>query len=510
MQEQPAYPPRPGELPTTRVTTGIAGLDAILKGGLAPDRLFLVEGMPGSGKTTLALQFLSAGRAAGERCLYVTLSETTEELTAVVASHGLTLDGIDVFDLTSAQTALDAASETTLLHPWEQELGDTVRLITGRIERTQPTRVVFDSLSELRLLAQDPLRYRRQVLALKQFFAGRHATVLLLDDLTGADGRQDLQLHSLCHGVITLERLTLDFGPARRRLQVQKMRGMDFQAGYHDLAIRRGGLEVFPRLIAAEHHRPFAGDPVPSSLPELDALLGGGPLRGTCMLISGPPGAGKTTLALQYVVAACVRGERCVLYQFDERVGTLMTRAARQGMDLTSWIDSGQLRLRQVDPAELSPGEFAVMLRREVETEGVRLVVIDSLSGFEAAMPQERQLILQMHELLANLNHQGVMTLLLYPQHALIDSTIADVSVSYIADTVLLMRFFEAAGRIRKALAVLKNRGGPHETTIRELRIDHAGLRIGEPLTDFEGVLSGTPIYKGQAGPLLKERSSDA
>ena len=493
-----------------KISTGIFGLDDILGGGLAPSRFYLIEGMPGSGKTTLALQFLLAGRSAGERCLYVTLSETQEELQAVVASHGLTLDGIDVFELASAENVLSAGREMTLLHPWEVELGETVELITAEIERINPSRVVFDSLSELRLLAQDPLRYRRQILALKQFFAGRKATVLLLDDLTGGGGQQDLQLHSISHGVITLERLTLDFGAARRRLQVQKMRGSDFRAGFHDLRIRQGGLEVFPRLVAAEHHRPFVGDPVSSGLPELDTLLGGGPLRGTCTLITGPAGTGKTTLALQYVAAACARGERTALYEFDERIGTLLTRAAKQGLGLQACIDDGKLLLQQIDPSEISPGEFTAMIRDEVERENVRLVVIDSLSGYHAAMPQENQLVLQLHELLSYLNQQGVATLLLNVQQGLVSSAEANLAISYMADAVLLLRYFEAGGRVRKAISVLKNRGGEHEDTIREFRIDHSGVRIGAPLTDFQGVLTGNPTYIGEARPLLQERPPGA
>lgn len=500
----PAAQPLPA-----RISTGIPGLDDILGGGLTPNRLYLVEGMPGSGKTTLALQFLSAGRSAGERCLYVTLSETQEELEAVVASHGLTLDGIDVFELASADNAFSADREMTLLHPWEMELGETVKLITDEVERSNPSRVVFDSLSEMRLLAQDPLRYRRQTLALKQFFAGRHATVLLLDDLTGGGGQQDLQLHSISHGVITLERMTLDFGAARRRLQVQKMRGFDFRAGFHDLAIRRGGLEVFPRLVAAEHHRPFLGTRVPSGVPELDALFGGGPLRGTCTLITGPAGAGKTTLALQYVVAACARNERAAVYEFDERVDTLLTRAATQGLGLQRCIDNGNLLLQQLDPVEISPGEFTARIRTEVEHKNVRLVVIDSLSGYQAAMPQEKQLILQLHELLSYLNQQGVATLLLNVQQGLVGTMEANLNVSYVADAVLLLRFFEAEGHVRKAISVLKNRGGEHENTIRELRIDHSGVRIGEPLTGFRGVLTGTPTYTGEGGPLLQQRPPD-
>jgi circadian clock protein KaiC len=511
-QMAPAVPERPGgpRPAAGRITTGVAGLDAILEGGLAPDRLYLVEGMPGAGKTTLALQFLTAGRASGGRGLYVTLSETAEELATVVASHGLTLDGIDVFELAAAEQLMNAGREMTLLHPWEQELGETVKLITDEIERISPSRVVFDSLSEMRLLAQDPLRYRRQILSLKQFFAGRQATVLLLDDLTGSGGQQDLQLHSICHGVITLERLTLDFGAARRRLVVQKMRGSEFRGGYHDLAIRHGGLEVFPRLIAAEHHAPFAGEPLSSGIAELDALLGGGPLRGTCTLISGPAGAGKTSLTLQYVAAACARGEPCALYEFDERIGTLLTRAARQGLNLQPAIESGCLALRQLDPAEVSPGEFVAMLRSEVEQRGVRLVVIDTLNGYEAAMPQEKLLVLQMHELLSYLNQQGVATLLVSTQYGMVGSMTSPINVSYIADAVVLLRFFESQGRVHKALAVLKNRGGEHESTIRELRIDRTGIRIGRPLTEFHGILTGTPTYTGEGSPLLEERAAGA
>lgn len=491
---------------TATISTGNGGLDEVLGGGLPANRLYLVEGAPGSGKTTLAMQFLLEGVARRERVLYITLSETREELAAVSASHGWTLDGIDVFEFESAAEVFGDGRDQSILHSWEMELGQTVDLIRSEVERVRPCRVVFDSLSEMRLLAQDPLRYRRQVLALKQFFAGRETTVFLVDDLSGnADGR-DSHLHSLCHGVITLERLTLDFGAARRRLQVQKLRGVDFTAGFHDFAIRKGGLEVYPRLIASDHHAEYFGETVGSGVGELDALMGGGPLRGTSTLITGPAGTGKTTIALRYLEEACQRGECCSVFEFDERIGTLHTRAKAFGMDLQRHVDSGCLVIRQVDPAELSPGEFAAAVRHEVENRSSRMIVIDSLNGYLAAMPQEQQLILQMHELLSYLSQQGVVTFLINPQQGLVGTMVSTLNVSYVADAVVLLRFFEAEGRIRKAISVLKNRGGVHEDTIRELRIDGKGIRVGEPLVGFKGVLTGTPEYTGIASPLMEGR----
>ncbi|MDP1027738.1 gas vesicle protein GvpD [Sphingomonas sp. KR1UV-12] len=489
------------------ISTGNQGLDTILRGGLPANRLYLLEGAPGSGKTTLALQFLRAGVQRGEKALYITLSETREELDVVAASHGWDLNEFDVFELNSADGVLGEGREQSILHPWEMELSGTIKLIQQEVERVQPCRVVFDSLSEMRLLAQDPLRYRRQVLALKQFFAGRRTTVLLVDDLTGArDAGGDTHLHSLCHGVITLERLTLDFGAARRRLQVQKLRGIDFVAGYHDFAIRRGGLDIYPRLIAADHHASFVGDPVPSGVTALDSLLNGGPLRGTSTLLTGPAGTGKTTIALQYLHAACERGECATIYEFDERIGTLVARARAFNLDLQKHLDSGCLSIQQVDPAELSPGEFAARVRREVEERGIRMLAIDSLNGYLAAMPQEQQLILQIHELLSYLSQKGVVTFLINPQQGLLGTMATNLNVSYVADAVVMLRFFEADGRLRKAISVLKNRAGQHEDAIRELRIDTHGVRVGDPLVAFRGVLTGTPEYSGARSPLMEDR----
>lgn len=488
------------------VSTGNEGMDVVLSGGLPANRLYLLEGAPGSGKTTLALQFLREGLRLGEPVLYITLSETREELAVVAQSHGWSIDEFSIFEFESAAEVLGGGRDQSILHSWEMELGETLRLIKDEVERVEPSRVVFDSLSEMRLLAQDPLRYRRQVLALKQFFAGRKTTVLLVDDMTAGENGRDAHLHSLCHGVITLERLTLDFGAARRRLQVQKLRGVNFIAGYHDLAIRKGGLDVFPRLIASDHRSEFVGDPTPSGVAELDALLNGGPLRGTSTLLTGPAGTGKTTIALQYLHAACQRGERCTIYEFDERIGTLMTRARAFGLDLAQHVESGLFAIHQIDPAELSPGEFAARVRREIEDRHARMIVIDSLNGYLAAMPQEQQLILQMHELLSYLGQKGVVTILINPQQGLVGSMASNLNVSYIADAVILLRFFEAEGRIRKAISIIKNRGGLHEDTIRELRVDREGVRVGAPLVEFRGVLTGTPEYTGQKSPLMEDR----
>ncbi|MDR5781621.1 ATPase domain-containing protein [Caballeronia sp. LZ065] len=492
-----------------RISTGLTELDDILNGGWPASRLYLVEGRPGSGKTTLGLQFLRDGVAAGETVLFITLSETSSELDEVAAAHGWSMDGITVFEMEEAELKLGIDGDQSLLHSWEIELGEVIRHITEHVERVKPSRIVFDSLSELRLLAQDPLRFRRQLLSLKHFFNSNAATVLLMDDMS-ARGMHDVDLHSLCHGVVTLERLTLDFGVARRRLQVQKLRGSAFREGFHDFAIREGGLQIFPRLVALEHHTEFVGDVLPSGSAALDALLGGGPLRGTSTLITGPAGTGKTTMSLQYAAQACSRGERCIIYEFDERIGTLLVRSRGVGIDLQPHIDSGLLHIRQIDPSEISPGEFNSLVRSEVTRNDARLIIIDSLNGYLAAMPQEQQLILQLHELLSFLNQQGVATFLINPQQGLIGNMHGgSLNISYIADAVILLRFFEAEGRVRKALSVLKNRGNLHESTIRELIISARGLELSEPLTRFNGVLSGTPTYTGGAAALGRQRDSN-
>ncbi len=482
-----------------RISTGVAGLDDIVAGGLEPGRVYLVEGTPGTGKTTLSLQFLMAGRDAGETVLYVTLSESEQELRAAAASHGWNLDGVTIFELIS-EAGLDPDLEQTVLHPSELELGETIRGVMARVEEMNPARVVFDSLSEMRLLAQSPLRYRRQVLALKQFFTQRGCTVVLLDDRTGSE--TDLQLHSVAHGVVTLEQVALEYGAERRRLRVVKLRGSRFRGGYHDFRLDTGGLEVFPRLVASEHHSEFASAPSSTGSPGLDTLLGGGLVSGTNTLLIGPSGAGKTTTATRAVLAALQRGERAAYFLFDEGVRTLLVRTAALGMDLAPFMDSGALTVRQVDPAELSPGQFAGLIRDAVEAGGVHVVVIDSLNAYLQSMPGERHLLLQMHELLSYLNQRGIITLMVLGQHGLIGEVRSDLDLSYLADAIMLLRYFEARGEVRKAVSVVKTRTAAHERTVCEFWFDADGVQVGEPLQGFRGILSGVPSWaEDAAGP---------
>jgi len=486
-----------------RISTGSEGLDDILGGGLDANRVYLYEGRPGTGKTTIALQFLLEGARRGECVLYITLSETGRELSLVAKRHGWSLDAVTVFELVPPETTLDPEQELTVFHPAEVELSETTRLMFEEVKRRNPSRVVIDSLSELRLLAQSPLRYRRQVLALKHFFAERQCTVVLLDDLTAH--QDDLQLHSIAHGVVMLEQQALDYGAERRRIRVIKMRGIQFRGGFHDFTIETGGLRIFPRLIAAEHHRSFANEFTSSGDAELDRMLGGGLERGTNALFIGAAGVGKSTLALTYAIAAAERGEHAVFFAFDEGRGTLEARAHTLGMRLDATLASGCLRIQQIDPAEMSPGEFTATVRRSVEVDGARVVVIDSLNGYLNAMPDERFLILQMHELLSYLAQQGALTLLVLAQHGLVGPMDTPLDMSYLSDAVVMLRYFEVAGAVRRALSVVKKRSGHHEHTIREFRLGPRGVKLGPPLRQFSGIFSGTPHYLGDSAPLFDD-----
>ncbi|WP_231639017.1 ATPase domain-containing protein [Sphingomonas profundi] len=487
-------------------STGIAGLDNVLGGGLTPERLYLVEGTPGTGKTTLGMGFLLAGAAAGETGLYVTLSETEAELRAVAATHGWSLDAINLFEMVP-EAGFAEEQEQTLLHPSEVELGETVRGVMSKVEALRPQRVVIDSLSELRLLAQSAIRYRRQILALKHFFSTRRCTVLVLDDKSSEEG--DLQLHSIAHGVIALEQTLSGFGAQRRRMHVVKMRGLRYRGGYHDFEIERGGLAVYPRLVASEHRGDTEDRIVSTGSSELDALLGGGLVPGTATLFSGPAGVGKTTTTVQCMVAALERGERAAYFLFDERLPTLLKRSRTLGMDLQPFIDEGRLHIRAIDPAELSPGEFANAVRQAVEEDGAGTIVIDSLNAYLQAMPTEKFLTLQMHELLGYLGEHGVVTLLILGQHGLVGDIRAEVDISYLADSVVQLRFFEAFGEMRQAISAIKTRTTQHERTIREFRIDGNGLTLGEPLIAFQGVLTGVPVFRGDGAALMGDTGGD-
>jgi circadian clock protein KaiC len=482
-----------------RASTGVPGLDAILRGGFPRGHLYLLEGTPGAGKTTLALQFLLEGARRDERCLYVTLSETERELRAMADSHGWSLDGITLLELVPLEADLER--QQGIIHPSEVELGETAALIQQKVDELHPDRLVIDALTELRLLAQDPLSYRRQTLALKQYFAQRQMTVLALDDLT--DALRGLQLHSVVHGVLSLEQRRMEYGVVRRRLSLSKLRGVDFHSGYHDYALRTGGLVVFQSLVAAYHQKEFTPDFVSSDLSEIDDLLGGGLRRGTSTLVIGPSGAGKSSLAMRYAMAATRRGECAAIFAFDESYRTAQERALGLGMDIKAEIEDGRLRWEQVNPATLSPGEFVANVKRYVENKpGARLVVIDSLNSYIGSMPEEQALTLHLHELLAYLGNQGVTTILIMAQHGLVGDTQAPIDVSFLADTIILLRYFEAEGEVRKAISVLKSRSARHETTIREYQLLDRGIRVGAAIRAFQGVLTGVPVYVGSSSSL--------
>jgi circadian clock protein KaiC len=476
-----------------QLSVGVPGLDDVLGGGLEPNRLYLLEGTPGAGKTTIAMQFLLEGVARGESVLYVTLSETETELRGVAGSHGWDVSGIHVREMLPTQDSLQPEEQYTMFHPSEVELSETTLRILSDVEALKPSRIVFDSLSELRLLSGTSLRYRRQILALKQFFAGRQCTVLLLDDMTATE--HDLQVQSIAHAVVRLEQSNSDYGSSRRRLLVVKYRGQSFRGGYHDYKIHRGGLQVFPRLVAAEHVNDGMQAKLPSGIGALDALLGGGLEKGTSTLFVGAPGTGKSSVAVQFAISAAQRGETSALFIFDESVNTLRTRCAGLGMQLDPYLKSGQIRIKQVDPAELSPGELVHEIRLAVTQHRAKVIVIDSLNGYLNAMPDERFLIVQLHELLTYLGQSGVATLLVGAQHGLIGMQMqTPVDASYLADAVVLLRYFESEGEVRQAISVLKKRGGAHERSIRAFSMDHKGLNVGEPLRHFRGILTGVPV----------------
>ena len=485
-----------------RISTGVKGLDYILRGGLPKNRLYLVEGNPGTGKTTLGLQFLMEGEQAGEKGLYITLSESREELIAVGRSHGWNLEDLTIHDLTVSGDSLTDDSRYTVFHPSEVELDETTKAVLNEVERVNPSCVVFDSLSEMRMLARDALRFRRQILALKQYFMGKQCTVMLLDDRTSE--ASDRELESIAHGVISLEYVASEYGKQRHQLRVVKMRGVNFQSGSHDFNIETGGIVVFPRLEPSELENSFYSGSIQSQSENLEELIGGLDY-GTSTIITGPAGIGKSTMAMMYAYTAAENGEQVAVYLFDESIDTLYKRTSAIGLDIKKHVEAGRITLRQIKLAELTPGELAYLIRLEVEQNNARLVVIDSVNGYLMATPQTRFLTMQFHELLSYLNRQGVVSILIVGQYGLVGSMQTPIDMSYLADAVVLLRYFEAGGEVRQAISILKKRTGKHERTIREFRIQEGGIYLGQPLTEFQGVLTGVPVFQGKNEQLMNK-----
>ncbi len=499
MSEAPAMSSPPG-----RVQTGISGLDDVLRGGFPANRLHLVQGTPGTGKTTLALQFLLEGARQGERVLYVTLAETKAELQEIADSHGWDIGTVPIYELTPAAESFRPEQQYTVFHPGEVEFTETIWAVLEEVERTQPQRLVLDSMAELKLIANDMGRYRRQVLGLKQFFAGRGCTVLVLDNL----GDPETSVESIAHSVIRLQQVTPEHGGVRRRLHVVKVRGVSYRSGYHDFLIQSGGVHVFPHLVAAEHRERRERAVARSGVEELDLLLGGGLTEGTSTLLIGPAGAGKSVIVTQYAVAAAERGERSAIYIFDEGIRTFLDRAESLGIPARQHVESGMIELRQLDTAEVTPGEFDALVRGAVDEQGVRFIAIDSLNGYLNAMSEEQLVVLKLHELLAYLNDKSIVTTLTMAQQGLIGDMRSPLDVSYLADTVILMRYFEAAGQFRQAISVIKRRTGPHERSIREFKLDSEGIHVGPPLTDFHGIMQGAPTFVGSTQSLMADTLS--
>lgn len=490
-----------------KISTGIEGLDTILKGGLPKNRLYLLQGSPGTGKTTIGLRFLLKGEESGEKGLYITLSESKEELIAAGKSHGWNLENLNIYDLTISGDSLTDDSRYTVFHPSEVELDETTRAVLAEVERANPARIVFDSLSEMRMLASESLRFRRQILALKQYFISKQCTVMLLDDQTTET--TDRQLESIAHGVINLEYAQSDYGKQRHSLRVVKMRSVKFQSGAHDFNIETGGITVFPRLSAPEIKEKFEIGEIKSDNEDMNFLLGGLDY-GTSTILTGPAGIGKSTLALMYAYNAAKKGERAALYLFDESIETLYKRTDALGIDIKKYVENGMIFLRQVQLAELTPGEFAFMVSQDIEERNTRVVVIDSVNGYLMATPQERFLTMQFHELLSYLSRKGIVSLLVVGQYGLVGNMQTPIDLSYLADTVVLLRYFEAQGEVRQAISVLKKRTGKHDRAIREYRIDSGGIKLGQPLSDFQGVLTGIPVYHGNDERLMdREENAD-